>query len=429
MRPIPVTLAALDEASIEASHALHWRPIADRWPASAPPPALRVTTFAELDADPSLALGSAALLLAHTEDAEAWLPRLKDRLLERNIPSLALLASPDAAARWAALSSESVLLATPDDDPTALAATLRTLAQRQPAIDAAAQELDMTRRFTNGMRSQMDRLSEELMLASFVQRDFLPKSLPAFGGLDFGVLFRPAGYVSGDIYDILRLDEHHAGFFLADVIGHGVPAALLTMVIQKSLPTKEITGSTYRIVPPAEALTRLNIELIRQQGESARFASAVYGVIDTRDRSVTIAGAGHPRPLCFRASGEVDSVETPGGLLGVFAEEVYGQASFTMAPDDALVLYTDGFETAFPDAGADAYGRRTPTTHYLSQFAQLAHDSRGGLDLETAMTDLAQRLDQQPGSLHQIDDLTAIALTCDPRRVRAPEARLDALAR
>ncbi len=430
MRTIPITLAAVDDVSIEAAHALHWRPVADRWPAGAPAPALRVATLAELALDPAPSAGGAVLALLHTEDAEALAPALADRLLERNIPALFLLADDAAIARLERLACEGVFLARIDDEPASNAATLRTLAQRQPAVDAAVQELAMNRRFSNGMRAQMERLSEELMLASFVQRDFLPKTLPAFGGLDFGVFFRPAGYVSGDIYDVIRLDEHHAGFFLADVIGHGVPAALLTMVIQKSLPTKEITGSTYRLVPPAEALTRLNIELIRQQGESARFASAVYGVIDVRDRSVTIAGAGHPPPLRFRASGETDKIETSGGLLGVFAEEVYQQTSFTLEPDDSLLLYTDGFETAFPDAGADAYGRRTPTTHYLSQFATLAADARSGLPLDAAMTDLAQRLDQQPGSLHQIDDLTAIALSCDPARTSpGPGARLDALAR
>src|SRR5947207_11229487 len=96
----------------------------------------------------------------------------------------------------------------------------------------------------------MHRLDEELRLAARVQQDFLPKSLPSVGDVRFQYLFRPAGHVSGDLYDVMRLDETHVGFYMADAVGHGMPAALLTMFLKQALTTKEIFPGGYRLLPP-----------------------------------------------------------------------------------------------------------------------------------------------------------------------------------
>ena len=92
-------------------------------------------------------------------------------------------------------------------------------------------------------------LQEEMRLAARLQQDFLPRSLPEVGAVRFGVLFRPVSWLSGDIYDIARLDETHVGFYVVDAMGHGMPAALLTMFVKKALQTKRIIGNTYQIIP------------------------------------------------------------------------------------------------------------------------------------------------------------------------------------
>src|SRR5690606_28776723 len=107
----------------------------------------------------------------------------------------------------------------------------------------------------------------------------------------------------GDIYDIVQLDERHIAFFIADAVGHGVPAALMTMVISRSLrmtrgTTAGALSSTAReIVRPGEAMTRLNDELCRGKKDSPRFSTAVYGIFDAAERRVTLSGAGHPPPI------------------------------------------------------------------------------------------------------------------------------------
>ena len=96
--------------------------------------------------------------------------------------------------------------------------------------------------------------------------------------------------------------------------------------------------------------------------------TAVYAVLDCRTRRLTIAGGGHPHPLLMTTDGMTHLLETSGGLIGVFDGEQYDQRELTLSADDRLLIYSDGFEQAFPDPGGDAYQRRLPTTRYLDEF-------------------------------------------------------------
>src|SRR5439155_22239590 len=103
----------------------------------------------------------------------------------------------------------------------------------------------------------------------------LHKSLPQDGSVHFHTLFRPAGYVRGDLYDVMRLDETHIGFYMADAVGHGMPAALLTMFIKNALVTKEITAGSYRLLDPGQTIAKLNEALVGQNLSYATFATAI----------------------------------------------------------------------------------------------------------------------------------------------------------
>lgn len=386
-----------------------WRPIADRWPNLWSVPRLHVTDLASAfeGSAGKAALGElGSVVLAHLDDESdsASVYQLIDTLWEEGLGGLLIL--PDVDERRARLGGKGVIVMDRRSTPEVIASALYALVERQATVDALKNELKTTRRFQGGLRGQMEKIHEELELAACVQREFLPKSLPTVGSIDFQVLFRPAGYVSGDIYDVQRLDEEHVGFFLADAVGHGVPAALMTMVLSRSLTMKESTGAGYRILEPSEVLARLNREMVERHDESPRFATAVYGVVNTRTREVRLAGAGHPPPLLIEGD-RIERVETQGGLLGVFSEDCYDQSSFTLSPEQALVLYSDGFETAFPAPGADEYGRKVPTRHYLDHFVQMTRRWRE-TDLTASFRHLAHELDEQAGSLHQIDDLTVM---------------------
>jgi len=332
-----------------------------------------------------------------------------DAISEQRLPAVLMVDHVEQATNR--IGSEGFPICAMDEPVEKLAIRLHTLAERQITVDDLAGDLKLAQRHQGGLRSEIHRMEEELHLAATIQRDSLPKNIPEVDDVRFGVLFRPTGYVSGDIYDITRLDEHTVGFFLADAVGHGVPAALVTMVIMRSLHTKDINGNTYRIVPPSEVLDRLNQEMLQHRGLTGRFATAVYGTIDTQTHQVTLAVGGHPPPLLIHADGQAEPLEGTGGLLGVFPEEEYEETSFHLHPNERLLIYTDGFETAFPKSNADEFERRQPTERYLDTFGEVFQP---GLTNEQVVQRLAENLDHQVGSLHQIDDLTALCLSLSP---------------
>ncbi|MGH7213790.1 MAG: PP2C family protein-serine/threonine phosphatase [Tepidisphaeraceae bacterium] len=269
----------------------------------------------------------------------------------------------------------------------------------QSELNVVREELNIARRRDETLNFYMHRLDEELRLAARLQQDFLPKQLPQVGPVHFHSLYRPAGYVSGDLYDVMRLDEKHVGFYMADAVGHGMPAALLTMFIKNAMVTKEISGRSYRLLTPGESLARLNEALVGQNLSQATFATAVYGVINVETLEATYACAGHPNPILLDATGSLGPLPGEGGLLGIFPEEKYENQKVKLNPGDRVFIYTDGIEVAFNDDHftdalrwrAELYGRR-------------------GLSTEELLVDFSDHLDRETGSLTPKDDLTMIVL-------------------
>ncbi|MGQ0628907.1 MAG: PP2C family protein-serine/threonine phosphatase, partial [Phycisphaerales bacterium] len=214
-----------------------------------------------------------------------------------------------------------------------------------------------------------------------------------------------------DIFDVVRLDEHHTGFFVADACGHGVAAAMLTMLVNRLLPMKEISGHSYRIVPPGEALSRFNAEFVRRRGELSTLITAVYGVIDSRTGNVTLAGAGHPPVVVSGPRGQ-EAIENNGPPAGVYDEYDYPQLHVTLAPDQTMLLYTDGFEVCFGHEPSTDGRKRFAIDRYLGGFRTLAEQRLTGT-MSDAVQGLSALLDRQDGSLHQIDDITLLAVALD----------------
>lgn len=340
------------------------------------------------------------VLLLDGRDAPMGLTATLDAAEMARVPVLMLI--DEAGRRRAA--TEEVAVERLDASPETIAACLRGMLARQTEVERLNRELGVATRFTSGLRGEIARMQEELQLAANVQREFLPKAFPQVGQLNVAAFWRPASYVSGDVYDVVRLDEDHIGVFVADAVGHGVPAALLTMVICRGLPAKETSPGSYRIVPPGEALARINAEMIAHQGRTTRFATAVYCVINGRTGHVRMSSAGHPPSLVLQASGGTRMLDTGGGLLGVFDSEVYPDSEFTLEPGDRLLMHSDGFEQAFPGDPTGSRRARLPSKRYLEEFEALA-----AADSAAAMVEqIGRRVDMQFGSLQQADDLTLL---------------------
>ncbi|MCE2882536.1 MAG: SpoIIE family protein phosphatase [Planctomycetaceae bacterium] len=281
-----------------------------------------------------------------------------------------------------------------------LVAFLRGMLSCTSSLREARRELSLLGRIVSSMRGELEERNEELQLAALVQRDFLPEPLPPLHGVRVTSLYRPLAQVSGDVFSIEQVDDDQLSIFLADAVGHGIPAALLGMAVCRSLETTERTGAALRVLGPCETLARANARLVAQQRSTTRFATAIAALLDCRTRRMRLAIAGHPAAVLLRPGAAPRTIEVDGGLLGVFPDEYYNEVEVELEPNDRLLFYSDGFEQAFNDGGQ---------ARHIEEFGELS----GVLDPEELVQRLGARLDAHSGSLHQQDDLTLLCISVE----------------
>jgi sigma-B regulation protein RsbU (phosphoserine phosphatase) len=185
-----------------------------------------------------------------------------------------------------------------------------------------------------------------------LQSSLLPRALPEVPGLRAAVSFHPAERgldVGGDFYDLFPLPGEAWGFVIGDVCGHGAEAAAVTAL------TRHATRSIARLVSrPRDVLAMVNEEL--RTSDHNRFCTALYGRLDPvpGGMRVTLASGGHPPPLVRRASGQIEALREHGPLLGVFPSAAYPEVTVELAPEDTLLVYTDGLVERNPRLLGDA---------------------------------------------------------------------------
>jgi sigma-B regulation protein RsbU (phosphoserine phosphatase) len=195
-------------------------------------------------------------------------------------------------------------------------------------------------------------MEKDLLMAREVQLAMLPPAHAPFsaGGLTLRLAHRyqPAGSMSGDFYDVLRLSDDVAGILVCDVMGHGARSALVTAMVRAMLEELRPFAAD-----PGVLLTRFNRNLgrILHQTGSLIFVTAAYAVINLGSRRLRYAQAGHPTPLCWDASARaVRKVACPdelaGPALGLIDTFTYTTVEEDFGPGDRLVLFTDGVTEA-----------------------------------------------------------------------------------
>jgi sigma-B regulation protein RsbU (phosphoserine phosphatase) len=180
-------------------------------------------------------------------------------------------------------------------------------------------------------------VNRELETARQIQVALLPRDLPHLSHVDLAVRYLPMTAVAGDLYDFAVLDPGRVGVLVADVAGHGVPAALVASMVKVAF-----TSQSANAHDPATMLTGMNKTLCGHLEGS--FVTAIYAVIS--GETLVYANAGHPSLLVGRSDGRVDSADERGCMLGVFPGAIYANGRVDVLPGDHLLLYTDGVTEA-----------------------------------------------------------------------------------
>jgi phosphoserine phosphatase RsbU/P len=244
-----------------------------------------------------------------------------------------------------------------------------------PTVVKARVRTHLTLRATSQeLARQLLTINNELEMARQIQLAILPRDTPKIRGLDIAARYLPMSSVAGDFYDFIIVDEQHVGILIADVSGHGLPAALIASMLQVAL-TAQLTHAS----EPDRVLAGLNGALCGKFRN--HFVTAAYVFVDMEKNSISYAGAAHPPLLLWRAAtGSASEVLQNGLLLGHFPDETYSVLQVPVAPGDKVVLYTDGIlEASNPSNehfGADRLKQFLESNHHpgAERFADLLLD-------------------------------------------------------
>ncbi len=201
---------------------------------------------------------------------------------------------------------------------------------------------------------EKERLEHELDLAAEAQTRLLPATLPQFRDFTFAALLTPARSVGGDLFDVRQLDDEHVGILIADVADKGMHAALV-MAVSRAL-FYEASGRD--LSPSAVALAVHRGLLALTSSEDAysdTFVTAFYGVLHRPTRQLTYVRAAHDRPLLIHSGSEPAFLTGDGRFLGMIEELELTEYVMTLAPGDALILFSDGLPDAL-DGQGNNYG-------------------------------------------------------------------------
>jgi sigma-B regulation protein RsbU (phosphoserine phosphatase) len=249
------------------------------------------------------------------------------------------------------------------------------------------------------MADEKKRMDSDLQVAQEIQRILLPSSSPTLRNYDIDGINMPARQMSGDYYGYIRVAPDLWGVAIADVSGKGVPASLI-MAMCRSVLRVEAPGKT----SAAEVLNQVNRQIYPDIKEDM-FISMAYLLLDENGNDITLCRAGHDAPLLYEAkTRSVRKLNPPGMALGIDSGDVFERVTrdFTlqMAPDDCLILYTDGVTEAL-DAGEDEYGIKQLTESIEAS----AHE--GAAAIRKRLTD---DLLAFIGNHAQNDDITLIVI-------------------
>ncbi len=188
--------------------------------------------------------------------------------------------------------------------------------------------------------SALREIERELELASRIQSDLLPTSMPNLSGYDIAGTTIPASKVGGDYFDFIPMAGQRVAVCVGDVSGKQLPAALLMANLQAALRSHTHIAASVR-----ECISLSNQQLHATISPD-KFASLFYGILDTREHRLTYCNAGHEPPFLFKMNEGHLRLAVGGTLLGITDRFVFEEASVVFEPGDRLIAYSDGITEA-----------------------------------------------------------------------------------
>ncbi len=261
-------------------------------------------------------------------------------------------------------------------------------------------ELKETRSRLEEANTKLERfrsdMNIELEQAKRAQEAILPISLPRSESIEVISRFVPLSQIGGDFYDIVRLTEYSYGFLIADVTGHGIPAALLTF-----MNSTAFKNSAVGVLSTSDVIKETNKRIVNKM-PGGTFATMFYVIYNELTHELVYTQAGHPPALLVRPSQhKVIDLSTKGALVGIFDDDAvqYGEGTAFLQPGDMVILYTDAISESIGKRfeGQDIYK--------LIEFVQ----QRLNLSLNDLLDDIYQYgLECNGGSYD--DDVTLLGL-------------------
>jgi sigma-B regulation protein RsbU (phosphoserine phosphatase) len=200
------------------------------------------------------------------------------------------------------------------------------------------QDISERKKYGEALQREIDSTYE-------MQRGILPENDMILAGVRINCFLQPCTFGAGDLFSFFQINDEYAGFYMLDVMGHGIPATITSLILHRLLsPYIEeggiLLGKDNKPIPPPVVLDELNKQFHHEKNN--QYFTMIYGLYNIKTGQISAAGGGHNFPILQKANGDIRIIRTEGSIVGFFLDLGLTEVEFAFEKGDRLFLYTDG---------------------------------------------------------------------------------------